>query len=69
MAIRVSGSAKLRVGYTVELEMTEEDFDNLSEGQQNEIISDSINWGDIMSDAEVDDIDVDELEVVENGKK
>lgn len=61
MAIKVSGVARLNVDYTVELDMTEEDFDALSQDEMDLLIEDSINWPSVLSDAEVVDIDVDDL--------
>lgn len=63
--IRVSGSAKLRVEYSVDLDMTEGEFDNLSEREQNGIIDEAIEWMDACRGGETDDIDVYEIEEIE----
>ena len=63
--ITIDGMAKLRVSYSIDLEMTAEEWDSLSERKQNEIIENTVNWMDACRDAELDDIEVDE--VSENG--
>lgn len=52
------GDVKLRVNFKVKLNMTEEEFDSLSEFQQNQLIEDSIDWHDTLRSAETEDIDV-----------
>ncbi|WP_438498038.1 hypothetical protein [Paenibacillus sp. IHBB 3054] len=59
--IRVTGKAKLIVNYDVELDMTEEEFDSLSERKQNEVLDDAIDWIEVCRNADVDEIDVDDL--------
>lgn len=59
--ITVTGDATLRVQYAVDLDMTEEEFDSLSERKQNELIAESIDWHSIMRNAEVNGIDVDDV--------
>lgn len=59
--IIVSGSIKLRGNYEVKLDMTEEQFDRLSERQQNEEIENAVNWDEWIRNAELNDIDIDDL--------
>ena len=63
--IKVSGRITLSVDYTVKLNMTEEQFYNLSEHQQNQIIDENIDWHNTLRNAEVEDVDVWDLEEVE----
>lgn len=63
--IIVHGEATLKVNYGVELHMTEEEFNNLSTRQQNRLLEKSIDWYEVSRSAEVDDIDVYELDEVE----
>lgn len=63
--IKVSGRITLSIDYTVKLNMTEEQFDNLSERQVNKLIDESIDWHNAMNNAEVEDVDVWDLEEVE----
>ena len=60
--ITVTGQARLKVPYTVQLDMTTEEFDALSERKQNELLDDSIDWKDACRNAELDDIDVDDVQ-------
>ena len=63
--IRVNGSAKLKTDFTVDLNITEEEFDAVSSRQQDLLIENSVDWQEAMRQAEVDDIDVDDLEEIE----
>ena len=54
----INGRATLTVTYAVKLNMTEEEFGNLSEDKQNELINGMIDWMDAMRSAEIEDIDV-----------
>jgi hypothetical protein len=63
--IKVTGTLRLRGNYTVELDMTEEEFDNLSEREQNEEIESSIDWRNWVEIADLYDLDVDEVEETE----
>ena len=63
--IKVSGSAKLCVNYDVELNMTEEQFDALSYRKKEGLINANIDWHDALRNADVTDIDVDDLEEIE----
>lgn len=63
--IKVSGQATLKVPYTVTLNMTEEEFDRLTESKQNELLDNAIDWMDATRSADVDEIDVWDLDEVE----
>lgn len=63
--IRVSGTAKLRVEYSVNLDMTEEQFDAMSEREQTELLDRKIDWMDACSSGELYDLDVDDVEEIE----
>lgn len=63
--IEVTGRATLKVPYKVRLNITEEQFDAMSERQQNELLDSTIDWHSTMSSAEADDFDVDDVETVE----
>lgn len=65
MGIRVSGTIDMRGNYTVELDMTEAEFDSLSERKINDVIGDAIDWREWMNLAEVNDVDVDDLDEIE----
>jgi len=67
--IRVSGSAKLKTDFTVDLNMTEEEFDALTQRQQDQLLEDNVDWYEASRQAEVDDIDVDDLEKLEEQQK
>lgn len=66
--IKVSGSVRLYVNYTVKLNMTEAEFDALSYGKQESLVESHINYYEAMRGADVSDIDIDELEEVEDEK-
>lgn len=58
MAIKVEGQAKLKVSFSVNLEMTEAEFESKTEREQDEIIENAINWHDALPNSETDEIDV-----------
>jgi len=60
--LQVKGTAKLRVNYTVEVPYTEEQWEALGWQKQNVILDSAINWHEVCSNAEVDDIDVDDYQ-------
>lgn len=66
MTIRVSGQAKVTVDYSVDLDMTMEDFDALSQGKQDQLIVNHTDWSkaSYSSEVEIDD-HVDVVKVVE----
>lgn len=51
----------MRGNYEVELDMTVEEFDALSERQQNDEINDAMDWRDWMDNSDLDDLDIDEV--------
>lgn len=59
--IRVTGTATLKVDYSVDLDMTEEQFDALSERHQNQLIDRHIDWFDACRSGEMDDLDIDDV--------
>lgn len=50
--------ATLKVPYTVNLDMTADEFEALSERKQDELLDEAIDWMDGARSAEVDDIEV-----------
>lgn len=62
--ITVEGMAKLNVNYKVELNMAEEEFDELSESGQTELLENAIDWKEACRSAETDGIDVWEVEEI-----
>lgn len=66
MAINVSGEIILKLKFDVRIsDMTEQEWDELSERQQNHMIESRINYGEEMRNAEVDEVDVWEAREVE----
>lgn len=63
--LKVEGTAKLNVNYSVEVNYTEEQWEAMSVRQQNEILDGAIDWLAAGRNATVDDIDVDEYFVIE----
>ncbi len=61
----VYGQAILKVDFDVNLPISEEEFEQLSERQQDELIDSHINWHDATRNAEVDEFDVYEYRKVE----
>ncbi|UTI41137.1 hypothetical protein [Niallia sp. RD1] len=59
--IKVKGSLTLRGSYEVALDMTEEEFDALSEREQNDEINDAMDWREFLDNSDIDDIDVDDI--------
>lgn len=66
MTIRVSGQAKVTVEYAVELDVTMEEFDALSQRKQDELIVNHTNWAkaNYSEKVEIDD-HLDVVKVVE----
>ena len=62
--IKVHGTAALEVDFIVQLNMSEEQFDSLSERAQTNAIDEAIDWRGIMQSAELKDIDIWDLEEV-----
>ena len=67
--ITVSGTATLRVDFSVEVKMTEDQWDALGESKQNELLDSAIDWYDAYKGAEVDEFEVDDLVEIEGGIK
>lgn len=67
--ITVIGTAYLRVDYSVELPMSETDFDALPAEMQNDLLETHIDWLEECKQAEVQDFDVDEIEETEEGEE
>ena len=59
--ITVTGDTTLRLRYKVKFNMTEEQWDALSEVEQNELIDSKIDWHNEMRNAEVTDYEVDDV--------
>jgi hypothetical protein len=59
--IEVSGTATLKTIFTVDLNMTEKEFDALSEEKQNELLDGLIDWLDVCKSAEVDEFEIDSV--------
>lgn len=62
--IRVTGYAFLRVPFSVDLDMTVEDFDDLSSSEQNELIDGAIDWKEACRSGELDDVEIDEADEI-----
>ena len=60
--VKVSGDVKLSVRYDIELKMTADEFEALSESKQNQLIEEAIDWHDALRSARTDDIDVWDIE-------
>lgn len=65
--IKVSGTATYTVGFELQLDMSEEEWDRLSDRQQNEVIDNFIGLYE-MESAEMDDCDVWDVENLEGSK-
>jgi hypothetical protein len=62
MTIKVIGSITMSRNYEVKLDMTKAEFDALSEREQNEEISDAIDWRNWLDNSDIHDVDVDDVE-------
>ena len=62
--IKVHGTAELEVDFIVQLNMSEEQFESLSEREQTNAIDEAVDWRGIMQSAELRHIDVWDLEEV-----
>jgi hypothetical protein len=60
--IKVKGSLTLWGSYEVTLDMTEEEFDALSERDQKVEINDAVDWREFLDNSDIGDIDVDDIE-------
>lgn len=64
MKIKIEGSLKLRGNFTVELDMTEEEFDTLPRWMQEQEIESVMDWENWLDNSELDDLDIDDIEKV-----
>lgn len=65
--IKVTGMASLRVRYMVEVNVTEEQWEQMNESSQNDFLESVIDWKDACRSAEIDEMDVWDIEEVSNG--
>lgn len=68
--IKIKGTVTLSGDFEVVLDMTEEEFDALSNEEQNEELESAIDWRNVFENSETDGIDVWDLDEVdeEEGK-
>lgn len=64
--IKVEGEITLRGFFSIEIPMTEEQFDALSEQEQNDAIDSCIDWSNWIDGTELDSVDVYEVETKED---
>lgn len=57
----IKGEITLTAKYEVELEITEENFNRMSEEEQKEYIENEINWDDFLQDANTDNVEIEEI--------
>ncbi|MCC3381934.1 hypothetical protein ACFQ5D_18055 [Paenibacillus farraposensis] len=62
--IKISGRATVLVDYEVELDLTEDEFYELTEKKQNELLESAIDWWDALRNGQTDEIEVDDIEEV-----
>lgn len=62
--IQITGEAKVKARFVVQLDMTEEEFYALPQRKQDELIDDKIDWHNTVRNGETDDIDVWEVDKV-----
>lgn len=62
--IRISGTATVYVDFEVKLDMTEDQFFELTEKKQNELLESAIDWRDALQNGQTDEIEVDDIEEV-----
>ena len=60
--IKVSGVVTLRLGFEVELDMTEVEFNALSQTEQNLVIEEAIDWHSELPNSDIDEIEVHDIE-------
>lgn len=61
----VYGQVVLKVDFNIDLPISEEEFGNMNEQEQDDLIDSHIDWSDAMRSAEVDEVDVYEYRKVE----
>ena len=62
--IKVTGTVTLQVPYEVFFNITEEEFDSLSERGQDELIESSIDWHNAVRNARTSEIEVDNVDSI-----
>ena len=62
MGIIVKGSINVSASFIVRLDMTQGDFDSLSHVKQDEIIQEHIDFMETMRSADINDLDIDDVE-------
>lgn len=65
--IRVTGAANLRVPFSIDLDMTEDEFDGLPDSKLEKLLDASIDWHEACRSAEIDDLDVYDIEEIGEG--
>jgi hypothetical protein len=63
--IEVNGTANVRVDYSVEVDMTVEEWDEMSPAAQTEYIENYVDWMDACRSCSVGDIDIDDVKEFE----
>lgn len=63
--IRVNGVARLRVDYSVDLNMTIDEWESMSTRKVNELLDSSIDWYDVVRGAETEDMDIEDVEEID----
>ncbi|MGO4951992.1 hypothetical protein [Paenibacillus sp. S25] len=59
--INIYGTATVYVDYEVKLDLTEEQFSELTEKEQNELLQSAIDWQEALRNGQTDDIEVDDI--------
>jgi hypothetical protein len=59
--ITVTGTVSLKVSYSVEFDMTEDEWDSLLPSQQDDLLDSHVDWKEACRDAEVDGFDIDDV--------
>jgi len=62
--IRVSGQVTLKVDYDIEIDMTEQKFEDLSYGEKYELIDSLIDWREACSNAMLEEVEVNDIEEI-----
>jgi|GEM_PF-3166282 len=58
MSIEINGSAKLSIGFEITLKMSAEQFNNLSEIEQQDLVNQEIPWDSIMEYCSKTDVEL-----------
>jgi len=59
--IKVSGTMKMRINFSVDLDMTTYEFDSISDRKQKYLLDTHIDWFDACRNGEVDDFEIDDV--------